>query len=190
VSAETGSVTRAALLDAAEVCLEQFGSGKLLMNDVARRAGFSRPTLYRHFADRDALIRGVRTRRSERIARRARRHIDRQRTWEAKVVEGMLFLVEHGRADAHLPADPETARGIADRVWIPVLVAGGHGDDERLDETLDWFAHVNLQMQARLDDDEGPDARDRVRTLIRRFVLPAFTEPAGTRRAADRGVAG
>jgi AcrR family transcriptional regulator len=190
MSAVTGSGTRAALLDAAEVSLEQVGSGKPLMNDVARRAGFSRPTLYRHFPDRDALIRGVRTRRSELIARRARRHIARQRTWEDKVVEGMLFLVEHGRADAHLPADPETARGIADRVWIPVLVAGGHGDEERLDDTLLWFAHVNVQMQARLDDDEGPDARDRVRSLIRRFVLPAFTEPAAPRRTARRDVAG
>ncbi|MCD2193726.1 TetR/AcrR family transcriptional regulator [Actinomycetospora endophytica] len=177
MSLAPGGATRAALLDAAETCLERFGAEKMLMNDVAREAGFSRPTLYRYFADREALIRGVRSRHSERVARRALRHIARQRTLEDKIVEGLMFLIEHGRAGAHLPANPGTARAIADRVWIPVLGEAGLGDDDHLDEALDWLAHLNLQMAAHVEGHDDTDARVRVRALIRRFVLPAFIAP-------------
>ncbi|SUA48607.1 Bacterial regulatory proteins, tetR family [Nocardia africana] len=39
-----------ALLDAAEFCLEQIGLSATTMEDIARQAGVSRATVYRHFA--------------------------------------------------------------------------------------------------------------------------------------------
>lgn len=47
------------ILDAALVELERHGFRKLALDDVARRAGVSRTTIYRRFANRDELVGAV-----------------------------------------------------------------------------------------------------------------------------------
>lgn len=49
----------AAILDAALVELERHGFRKVALDDVARRAGVSRTTIYRRFANRDELVGAV-----------------------------------------------------------------------------------------------------------------------------------
>ena len=51
--------TRRKLLDATRLGLARFGSRKLSMTDVADLAGVSRPTLYRYFPSKDALLAAV-----------------------------------------------------------------------------------------------------------------------------------
>ncbi len=48
--------TREKILEAAERCLERFGIQKTTLADVAEEAGVARVTVYRQFADRDALL--------------------------------------------------------------------------------------------------------------------------------------
>lgn len=48
-----------AILDAALVELERHGVRKIALDDVARRAGVSRTTIYRRFANRDELVGAV-----------------------------------------------------------------------------------------------------------------------------------
>lgn len=48
-----------AILDAALVELERHGFRKVALDDVARRAGVSRTTIYRRFANRDELVGAV-----------------------------------------------------------------------------------------------------------------------------------
>ena len=48
--------TRERLLAAAESCIGRFGADKLTMDDVAKAAGMSRQTLYRHFANKADLV--------------------------------------------------------------------------------------------------------------------------------------
>jgi AcrR family transcriptional regulator len=54
----TDSATRA-ILDAAVVEFEQHGFRRVALDDVARRAGVSRTTIYRRFAGRDELVAAV-----------------------------------------------------------------------------------------------------------------------------------
>lgn len=188
--------TRDALLDGAEACFASYGVAKTSMNDVARRAGLSRPTLYRYFADREALNVGVIMRRSERLVHRAVAYIDRQPTLEDKIVEGLVYLIDHGRRDdvvtelmtvdspraANRLADSDAASRVSERVWHAVL----HADDIREDLRLEpasgdaflWLVHVQLSMITLVRQHDDPETWDRVRRLIRRFVLPAFLEPA------------
>jgi AcrR family transcriptional regulator len=48
--------TRERILEAAERCLERYGIKKTTLADVAEEAGVARVTVYRQFADRDALF--------------------------------------------------------------------------------------------------------------------------------------
>ncbi len=54
--AEKQPSTEEKILDAAERCFEQFGIAKTTIKDVANAAGVSPMTIYRKFADRDALF--------------------------------------------------------------------------------------------------------------------------------------
>lgn len=53
------SRTRTALLDAAARRYARFGPRKTTMEEVARDAGYSRATAYKHFASKDALYRSL-----------------------------------------------------------------------------------------------------------------------------------
>lgn len=54
--------TENAIMDAAAECVLAFGVRRTSLSDVARRAGVSRPTLYRRWPDRRALVADLMTR--------------------------------------------------------------------------------------------------------------------------------
>jgi AcrR family transcriptional regulator len=62
--ADTGRVddTENAILDAAAECVLAFGVRRTSLSDVARRAGVSRPTVYRYWPDLQALVADLMTR--------------------------------------------------------------------------------------------------------------------------------
>lgn len=55
------------ILDAARACVESFGVRRTTLTDVARRAGVSRPTVYRRWPDVTALVADLLTRELRRI---------------------------------------------------------------------------------------------------------------------------
>lgn len=55
------------ILDAAHACVEAFGVRRTTLTDVARRAGVSRPTVYRRWPDVTALVADLLTRELRRI---------------------------------------------------------------------------------------------------------------------------
>ncbi|TSE00007.1 TetR/AcrR family transcriptional regulator [Skermania sp. ID1734] len=56
-----------AILDAARSCIEDFGVRRTTLVEVARRAGVSRPTVYRRWPDTNALIGDLLTREMRRL---------------------------------------------------------------------------------------------------------------------------
>jgi AcrR family transcriptional regulator len=64
VAVDTGRVddTENAILDAAAECVLAFGVRRTSLSDVARRAGVSRPTVYRYWPDLQALVADLMTR--------------------------------------------------------------------------------------------------------------------------------
>lgn len=61
-SIRNASSTDEQILDAARSCLEEFGVRRTTLAEVARRAGVSRPTVYRRWPDTQALLADVLTR--------------------------------------------------------------------------------------------------------------------------------
>ena len=112
---------RARLLDAALETAAIHGLAKLSVGDVARRAGLSRQTLYKHFPSRDALV-------AETILREARRMTDQivaaanvetdpERSLEVAILATLRMARDHPLLDRLVRTEPEAL--------LPFLVADG-----------------------------------------------------------------
>ncbi|WP_330182656.1 TetR/AcrR family transcriptional regulator [Nocardia sp. NBC_01503] len=55
-STEPATAVDRAILDAARACVAEFGVRRTTLTEVARRAGVSRPTVYRRWADTGSLV--------------------------------------------------------------------------------------------------------------------------------------
>lgn len=181
---------QAHFLDAAEACFERYGVAKTTMEDIAKMAGVSRPTVYRHFADRETLIVAVVMRRARSLIDKTQAFIRRQRTLEDQLVEGLLFLVRTGRKDpfVRLLVNPEhfelaqqilgatdATVDLTHEMWEPILKEAL--DRGELDPALDfyaiarWLTHIELILVGRLDLTPN---EDEVREMLRTFLVPAF----------------
>jgi AcrR family transcriptional regulator len=185
-------------LAAAERCIDRHGIRKTTMDDVASEVGLSRPSVYRYFADRDDLLIELITRHARALLERARRSISRQGSLADQIVEAVLYTADHARRDPmtrHI-LDPDgtslgkrmVASGTSERcraeMWDPVLDAAIANNElppglPRSDIHL-WLGDVTKMVMRGLEDGEG-DVR-RYRTILRRFVIPAF---AGANRTAE-----
>lgn len=66
-ASETGDETHARIVDAAYELFLAFGLRRTSIEDIARRAGIGRPTLYRRFADKDAIVQAIFVRESRKL---------------------------------------------------------------------------------------------------------------------------
>jgi AcrR family transcriptional regulator len=177
-------------LDAAEACFERYGVAKTTMEDIAKMAGVSRPTVYRHFADRETLIVAVVMRRARSLIGKVQAFMRRQDNLEDQLVEGLMFLVRTGRKDPFVsllvnPVHLEFAQQVFDttdaivdlthEMWEPILKDAL--DRGELDPALDfysiarWLTHVELILVGRVD--LSPDDEE-MREMLRTFLVPAF----------------
>lgn len=186
-------------LNAAEACFDRYGVAKTTMDDVATMAGVSRPTVYRHFADRDTLILEVIFRRARALVAKAQKAIAKYPTFEERLVEGLTLLVNVGRKDpfVQLLVNPDHM-GLANQMfgassaavdltletWEPFLREAVERGELREDldfrEVAEWLTYVELTMVGR-SDLAADSARER--DMIRKFVLPAFLPSAGPAQA-------
>src|SRR5271154_6803282 len=181
---------RERILAAAERCIDRHGIRKTTMDDVASEVGLSRPSVYRYFADRDDLLIELITRHGRALLDRARKSISRQGSLADQIVEAVLYSADHGRRD-HMTRhilDPDgtslgkriVASGASERcraeMWDPILDAAVANNElppglPRSDIHL-WLGNVTKIVMRGLEDGDG-DVR-RYRSILRRFVVPAF----------------
>jgi AcrR family transcriptional regulator len=185
---------RLALLTAAERCFGQFGIAKTTMEDIARAAGVSRATVYRYFADREALVLASVIRRARSDIPRARRHLAQFGAFGDKLVEGMVRNVERGRRDpvvqllvnsdqpalaARVLGGEGVSHQLSYELWEPVLAAAQQAGE--MNPALDrrmacaWLARVTLIMVAQ--EKSTQLSPDELRAEFRTFVVPAFLPP-------------
>ncbi|MBM7367396.1 TetR/AcrR family transcriptional regulator [Gordonia hydrophobica] len=195
VLSEDADEARDQLMVAAERVFAKYGPAKTTMDDIGREAGVSRPTVYRYFAGRDALIGALIERRSRLLFAKAREFLLSQPTFADQLVEGLIFLVDRGRQDPliRVLVSPEHMQmaeplvgssGLAARLtaemWEPILDrALERGEIRRdLDRTkmAEWIALIQFILVGRLDFDRPDDPSHR--EMLRTFVLPAFLPSA------------
>ena len=186
---------RERILAAAERCIDRHGIRKTTMDDVACEVGLSRPSVYRYFADRDDLLIELINRHARGLIARAHKSTSRQSSLRDQIVETVLYTAEHSRRDPltrHI-IDPDgtslgkrmVASGTRElmraEMWDPVLDAAVANNElppglARSDIHL-WLGDVTVIVMRGLEDGEG-DVR-RYRSILRRFVAPAFVSSSG-----------
>lgn len=194
----TGSVlsgdvdeARDQILAAAERVIIRYGVSKTTMDDIGKEAGVSRPTVYRYFADRDALLGALIERRSRMLFVRAREFILSHDTFDQQLIEGLVYLVDHGRKDpvVRILVSPEhiqmaetlvgsskLATQLTGEMWEPILARAVQRGEIRADLDLvavaEWLALIQFILVGRLDFASADDPGHR--KMLRSFVLPAF----------------
>jgi AcrR family transcriptional regulator len=161
------------------------------MDDIASEVGLSRPSVYRYFADRDDLLIELISRHARALVERARKSVSRQSSFPDQIVESLLYVADHGRRDPLTRHSIDTddssigrrmiASGAAEMLraewWDPILDTAVANNElppglPRSDIHL-WLGDVAKMVMRGLEDGEG-DLR-RYRSILRRFVAPAFT---------------
>jgi AcrR family transcriptional regulator len=181
---------RERILAAAERCIDRYGIRKTTMDDIASEVGLSRPSVYRYFADRDDLLVELISRHGRALVDRAHKTISRQSSLSDQIVESVLYVADHARRDPIMrhSIDPNgtslgrrmIASGMAEMLradwWDPFLDAAAANNElprglPRSDIRL-WLGNVAKTVMRGLEDGDG-DVK-RYRSILRRFVAPAF----------------
>jgi len=115
------------ILDAATASFLEFGFRRTTMEDVARRIGVSRVTVYRHHVDKSALFQAVLLREFQRTSAEIERRLVAFPEDRNPVVEGFVLAIRHARRHPLvrrlLSAEPEwivlhtTLQGEALMTW-------------------------------------------------------------------------
>ena len=174
------------ILEAAERSMTRYGVS-VSMGDVASAAGVSRGSLYRHFGDRDQLLRAVLARVADRFVASAAARIDRRRTLSAQFAEAVAYVTTTAR---RLQRDlgPGTRRARRSPLAIVVL--------EQPDWTAErWMAFWEARLEPacsrgelRADIDRRETAEWLSRALVSFAVAPELEIDPADHRAVRRFV--
>lgn len=167
--AETEDPTARRILDAA---LEQFtllGLRRSSVDDVAKRAGVSRVTVFRRFQTKDKLVMATLLREHRRFFQELDAAVAALPTMEERVTEGFVVALRYTRAHplfgGLLRLEPE--------VVLPYMTVRG---GSTLSATVAYLtAHLRRAQQAegRPDGDPGPVAELMVRVAVSFLLNPA-----------------
>jgi AcrR family transcriptional regulator len=168
------------ILDAAARCFAARGLAGTSIGDIAREAGCSRPTIYRYFADRDALRVAFVNREARRIGKRVQRALAGTADEAERIVVAVMAALEEVRADATLAA--WFAQG---GVGAAFEIAGSSSVIHAMTESVlgefpgaereaqaRWLVRVILSLLAMPGADDADE-----RAMIERFVVPAILAP-------------
>ena len=161
------------------------------MEDIASEVAMSRPNVYRHFADRDALLVELISRHSRALIDRAHKFISRHANFQDQIVEGLIFIADHGRRDplTRYLINPDgtslgqrmtasrTSETLAAEFWDPFLDHAYANKDLSAEvprsDLYMWMGDLGLMLMRGLDS--GDSSVERYRSLLTQFVAPAFT---------------
>lgn len=92
--------TQQRILEAALACVKRWGIEKVTLNDIAREAGVTRPTVYSYFDSRDDVVRYALLQSGVEFSQRLLAHVDQFEETGERIIEAMVFAIRE------LPQEP------------------------------------------------------------------------------------
>jgi AcrR family transcriptional regulator len=179
------------ILEAAIEQVQDFGVRRFTIDDVARRVGLSRVTIYRRFPKKDRLIEAVILYELRRYLRAIEAAIEPCQTLEERLVEGFVFalgfLREHRLLNRLLRTEPELLLPTLTVNAAPVLAAGR--------EFIAGFAHREAQRDGlALSEQQLAALSELLARAVLSFLLTpdsvlGLSTPAETRSFAEHYLA-
>lgn len=181
---EAGSYER--IVRAAYKCFERYGIERTSIEEIAREAGVTRPTVYRYFPNKLHILDLISTEESRKVNAEVRRRLVRGLPFEETLTEALLLIVRIAienpyvrRILASREYEAEATSNTSDihrmhREWWGRLLehAAEQGElatDISEDEVLVWLTLTQHMLLTRLEG--GPMDDEALRRLIRRFVV-------------------
>jgi len=190
-----------AILDAALVEFDRHGIRKVALDDVARRAGVSRTTIYRRFANRDDLVAAVMDRENARLFADIAEELKTARPQSNIYVEAFTSAIlrtrRHRVLNRIITDEPALSLELAGRHYtsavkrieaaLQVIFPPGFAErigDEAVGELADsvWRYAMMLLL---LPSAEPVRTIDEIRAFAARHFLPSLPAELNVRAAAD-----
>jgi AcrR family transcriptional regulator len=189
--------TRARIILAGRAQCEEVGLRRATMEDVARRAGLGRATLYRHFQSKDALVQAIILAENDAFFAALDTAIAECSSDEARVVEGFAFALEYTRGHKLLRkllrTEPETllpyliGGGQLIRVATEALAARIHAEEsEQGRESAELLVRLILSLALTPDSILGAEDREGALRFARRHLVPSLGGGGAAQRQTER----
>ncbi len=169
----------------------EFGFRRAAIEDIARRAGISRMTIYRRYSTKEALGLAIIVREMQAFMTAVDRAVDRNADFETRLVEGFATTIqtarEHELFRRMLVTDPEIIIATVTVRARPMLrlartyLAGFfRANLKHLNQRdADWAAETALRLVQSFvltrDVSIHADSADELREYARRYVVPMIT---------------
>ncbi len=190
----SSSATRQSIIEAAHALVRRHGPRRITVEDVARAAGVSRPTIYAHFGDKKGLLTAVFLWNGHLVRLELERKFRRAATFADKVATAAAFGVSQETPMWLRQTEPEslvltlTTSGApwlsrAARFWEPHVIAAQQAGEIRPDldphRTALWIARslfaLALMSPQAPSRTELAHIRDDARTYIAGGLAPPPT---------------
>lgn len=174
------SGTAERILDAALKQFEMFGINRSTVEDITRRSGLARVTLYRHFPGKSEIIEAVLLRELERFLVDLTSEASGYPEKEDKLVEGFVFtlntLSRHALLQRLLATEPDTV--------LPFLTVEGDGVIQTASSFLAYQLSVELPGDDRTQVELLEVAEVTVRIILSFLLTPSQNVALGDDDAA------
>lgn len=177
--------TQTKIIEAALYCVKKWGVEKVTLNDIAKEAGVTRPTVYSYFKTRDELIRYAMLQSAYGFAEQLLKQINKYETPADRLLESFLYALKHLPKQPYLelvtdsglsrilnehalntPDGMEISRGLFKLIFNDRIMS-----DEELDEVIEITMRLILSLLLL----EGPKQRSEkeMREFLKRRLLPS-----------------
>ncbi|KTE33748.1 MULTISPECIES: TetR/AcrR family transcriptional regulator [unclassified Sphingopyxis] len=178
--------TQERILRAAYDCFEQYGIGKTTIENIASRAKVSRPTVYKYYPSKDAILDEISVRETWRVNSEVRRRLVRSDDFADFLSDTLLLVIRLANENVYIRRmvesieyqesviSPGSLMQQLQRTWWSNLFeqARARGEiaaDLENDEIIYWLGRAQSMLMLQVASPAIDDAEKR--RFIRRFIV-------------------
>jgi len=178
--------TQERILRAAYDCFEQYGIGKTTIENIASRAKVSRPTVYKYYPSKDAILDEISVRETWRVNSEVRRRLVRSDDFADFLSDTLLLVIRLANENIYIRRmvesieyqesviSPSSLMQQMQRTWWSNMFeqARARGEiaaDLEIEEMIYWLGRAQSMLMLQVASPQIDDAEKR--RFIRRFIV-------------------